>query len=307
MKINANLVWVALAAFVVSAGAQTSAGGSEYSAATAQAGQASASAAQATDVSAQLSKKIDSKDAKAGDEVVAKTTSEARLADGTKLPKGSRLVGHVTEAEARSHDNHDSHLAFAFDHAVLKDGREVPIHAMMRSLSAPAPVASAGGADDLFAGGGMQGGGGGGPRGGGSLAGGAAGGLSPANTASGTVRGATGIATNTTAASAGGLNTPTSGVDGAAEGALGTTGNVGANGATLGNTAGVNGGVVAGSVMPVGNLSGVTFATVNAAASASTSGANASGGVSTATLLTGHNRNVSLDSGSQMTLGVAPQ
>lgn len=295
MKIGASLVWMAAAVFALTASAQTSAAGGEYSSAAAQAGQASASAAQATDVSAQLAKKLDSKDAKVGDEVVAKTTADARLADGTKLPKGSRLVGHVTEVEAKSHDNHDSRLAFAFDHAALKDGRDLPIHARMYSLSAPAPLAAPSGADDMMAGGGMQGGGG--PRGGGG------GGVGLANNASGTVRGATGIATNTSAATAGGLNNATSGVDGSAAGALGTASNLG----PVNSTAGVTGGGVASAVVPVGNLSGITFATVNAAGGASTSGANASTGISTATLLTGHNKNVSLDGGSQMTLGVAPR
>ncbi|MGA7352228.1 MAG: hypothetical protein WBX06_13785, partial [Acidobacteriaceae bacterium] len=186
MKRTTEWAWTAIAVMTVAAGAQTtaangaasaagsaqtsatqtSAATSEYGAATAQAGQASASAAQATNLSAELSKKIDTKDAKIGDEVFAKTTSEARLADGTKLPKGSKLVGQVTDVQAKSHDNHDSHVAFAFDHAVLKDGREVPVQAMMRSIAAPAPLAASTGSDDMMAaGGGMQGGGG--ARGGG--------------------------------------------------------------------------------------------------------------------------------------------
>jgi hypothetical protein len=305
MKINRTLVWITLAAFTFAVEAQTSAGGSANSRATAQAGQASASAAQATDVSAQLSKKIDSKDAKVGDEVVAKTTSDARLADGTKLPKGSRLVGHVTEVEAKSHDNHDSHLAFAFDHAVMKDGRDIPIHAMMRSISAPASTASAGGSDDLFAGGGMQGGGGGARGGAIGGGGGPVGGAGLANSAP--VRGVSAASTPVTTAATGGLNNEASSVDGSAAGSLGTTGNIGANGTALNNAASINGGAVAGPIRPVGNLSGVTFATVTAAGGASTSGANASAEASTTTLLTGHGRNVSLDSGSQMTLGVAPQ
>lgn len=305
MKINANLVWIALAAFTLAAGAQTSAGAGAYSGAAAQAGQASASAAQATDVSAQLTKKIDSKDAKVGDEVVAKTTSDARLADGTKLPKGSHLIGHVTEAEAKSHDNHDSHLAFAFDHAVMKDGRDVPIHATMRSISAPASMASAGGSDDMFAGGGVQGGGGGGAMRGGAIGGGPVGGAGLASAAP--VRGVSAASTPVTTAATGGLNNEASAIDGSAAGAAGTTGNIAANGTAINNAAGINGGAIAGPIRPVGNLSGVTFATVNAAGSASTSGANASAGASTTTLLTGHGRNVSLDSGSQMTLGVVPQ
>jgi hypothetical protein len=59
--------------------------------------------------------------------------------------------------------------------------------------------------------------------------------------------------------------------------------------------------------MPVGNLSGVTFNTMSTAADASSGGANGAAGMSMATVLTGHGKNVSLDSGSQMTLSVAPR
>jgi hypothetical protein len=59
--------------------------------------------------------------------------------------------------------------------------------------------------------------------------------------------------------------------------------------------------------MAVGNLSGVTFVNVNAVAAASNGGATGSAGASTATVLTGHGRNVTLDSGSQMTIAVAPR
>ncbi len=297
--------WLAVAAVALASGAhsalaQTSAGAGEYGSATAQAGQASASTVQATSVSAELSKKLDSKDAKVGDEVVAKTTAEARLSDGTKLPKGSRLVGHVTDVQAKSHDNHDSHLAFAFDHAVTKDGRQVPIQAMMRSISAPAPLAASSGTDDMMA----AGGGGQMARGGGG--GGGGGGVGLANAASGTVRGATGITAGTTAAAAGGLNNATSGIDGTANGTLGSTANVGANGAAINNAAGANGRLV-GPVLPVGNLSGVTFSTVHMSTDASQNGVNGAAGASLATMLSGHDKNVSLDNGSQMMLSLAPR
>lgn len=289
------LAWITAAAFVVTC-AHSALSQSEYGNATAQAGQASASASQAASVSAELSKKVDSKDAKVGDEVVAKTTAEARFSDGTKIPKGSRLVGHVTDVQAKTHDNHDAHIAFAFDHAVLKDGRDVPIHAMVRSISVPAPVTAPAGNDDMMAGGG----GGGGARGGGG-----GGGVGMAGGASNTVR-ATGLGAGATSAT-GGLSNAASGVDGAANGAAGAAGGLAANGPALNNPATANAGLAAGPVMPVGNLSGVTFATVRAAGDASTSGVNGSAGASTATMLIGHGRNVSLDSGSQMNLAVATQ
>ena len=169
---KAQLAWVAALVFAVAASAQTSTAASESGSAAAQAGRASASAAQATNVSAELTKKVDSKDARVGDQVFAKTTSEARLADGTKVPKGSKLLGHVTDVQAKSKENHDGHVAFCFDRAVLKDGREVPLNAMVRAIAAPAELPPAGGSDDLMAGGGMQAPGGGvAAGGGGGLAG----------------------------------------------------------------------------------------------------------------------------------------
>jgi hypothetical protein len=304
MKMKKQAAWMAVAALAMVAGmqgavAQTSAGTGESGSDTGQAGQASA--AQAASVSAELSKKLDAKDAKVGDEVVAKTTSEARFADGTKLPKGSKLVGHVTDVQAKSHDNHDSHLAFAFDHAVLKDGRELPIQVMTRSIAAPAQVAASTGTDDMMGAGG--GAGGSGPRAGGG------GGVGPANSAGGMVRGATGMAAGASSATAGSLNNATSGIDGTANGmgsTAGSTANLGPNGTALNNAAGVNG-ALSGPDMPVGNLSAVTFNTVSATAAASPGGITGSAGASTATMLTGHGKNVSLDSGSQMSLAVAPR
>lgn len=299
-----QLAWMVVAGFGVTFGvaAQTSAGAGSSSSAGVQAGPASASAVQATAVSAELQKKIDSKDAKVGDEVSAKITSEARLSDGTKLPKGSKIVGHVTDAQAKSKDNHDGHVTFAFDRAVLKDGREVPILAMMHSISAPAPVAAASGSDDMMAGAGAGSGmARGGAGGGGGLAG-----NGPA------VRGATSAAGGVASTAGSGLGTTTSGIDGSLNGAASQNGALGAggrslDGAALNNAAGMNGALATGVSMPVANLSGVTFATVNAGAGVSNGGVNGSASASLATALTGHGRNVTLDSGSQMTMAVAPR
>lgn len=127
---------------------------SQASSATAQTGKsishANASATQASNLSAELTQKVSSKNAKAGDPVLARTTSTAQLADGTKLPKGTKLIGKVTEVHPKSAAEHDGHLAFAFDRAVLRDGREVPIHTTLESISAPAAVsAMANGAGDF--------------------------------------------------------------------------------------------------------------------------------------------------------------
>jgi hypothetical protein len=304
---NVSLSLIAAAAFAVSASAQTtqangtaSVTGSAQTTASHSGDATSASAQQVTGVSAELNHKIDSKDAKIGDEVVAKTTSDTRLSDGTRIPKGSRLVGHVTDVQAKSRANEDAHIAFAFDHAITRDGRQIPIHAVMQSVSAPAPVAAASGSDDMMAGagpaGGSMGGGGAmraGSGGGGGLLGGTAG------SASGALRG-------TTSAAGGLAGNTTSGVGATASSAAGTTSSLGRGTADLAGNAESSGSFTAPSGL-VGNLSGVTFSTVNASGEASRSGVSGSAGSSSATLLSAHGKNVSLDSGSQMTLAIAPQ
>jgi len=108
-----------------------------------------AGAATTTIVTAELAQKVNSKNAKVGDDVVAKTTEEAQLADGTKLPKGTRLMGKVTEVQAKAGAQQDGHLAFLLDHAVVKDSPDIAIHATLISISAPALPAM----DDHIAGG----------------------------------------------------------------------------------------------------------------------------------------------------------
>src|ERR1700728_1494907 len=137
----------------------------------AQSGQPTAAAAP---VSAELTKRIDVKKAKVGDEIDVKTTSNAKLPDGTDLPKGTRLVGKVTDVHARSNADKTSHLAFDLDHAVTKDGHELSVHAAVTSVLAPVQAVDSGMMPGGGAGGGAAAGGGGGGMSGGS------GGVAPA-------------------------------------------------------------------------------------------------------------------------------
>jgi hypothetical protein len=147
---------------------------SEASSATEQTDGTMLSATKASSFPAELTQKLSSKNAKIGDEVIARTTSTAQLAGGTKLPKGTKLIGKVTEVRPKSSADHDGHLAFAFERAVLRDGHEIPIHAALDSISAPANVAAmASGSDDFGAGAGPVAMSGGGRAGGGLLGGGA--------------------------------------------------------------------------------------------------------------------------------------
>jgi hypothetical protein len=111
-------------------------------------------------------------------------------------------MGKVTEVQAKSREQHDGRLAFTFDRAVLRDGREIPIHATLQSISAPSAAAMVDASDDFATGGGpVAASGGGSARAGGLLGGGGgpiarSGGLvssatSTAGNASGRVVGAT--------------------------------------------------------------------------------------------------------------------
>ena len=82
---------------------------------------------QATAIAAELTKRLDTKNAKQGDEVDARTTMAAKLPDGTELPSGTKLTGKVTDVKAKTKADKSSHLAFNLDRAVLKGGKEVQI------------------------------------------------------------------------------------------------------------------------------------------------------------------------------------
>jgi hypothetical protein len=95
-----------------------------------------------TSVTGELDGKLDTKSAKLGDRVVLKTTDKAQLPDGTILPRGSRLVGHVTEVQAHSSDRAIAQLGIAFDHAELKNGESIPVHSLIRTVRMSASVSS---------------------------------------------------------------------------------------------------------------------------------------------------------------------
>jgi hypothetical protein len=85
----------------------------------------------------QLTKTIDAKKAKPGDQIVAKVTMDLKTNSGEVIvPKDTKVMGHVTEAQARSKDEKESQVAIAFDRAVLKDG-EVSLPMSIQAVIAP--------------------------------------------------------------------------------------------------------------------------------------------------------------------------
>ena len=71
----------------------------------------------------ELTKTVDAKKAKTGDPVVAKVTEDLKTNSGELIvPKNTKVIGHVTEAQARNKEQKESQLGIVFDHAVMKSG-----------------------------------------------------------------------------------------------------------------------------------------------------------------------------------------
>lgn len=84
-----------------------------------------------------LTKTIDAKKAKPGDEVVAKVTMDLKSNSGEVIvPKDTKVVGHVTEAQARSKDQKESQVGIAFDRATL-NGIDMSLPMSIQAVIAP--------------------------------------------------------------------------------------------------------------------------------------------------------------------------
>ena len=86
-------------------------------------------------VTGELQDKLDSKSAKQGDTVVLKTKEDVKTPDGTSIPKGSKLVGHVTNVQTRGDGKENSQITLQFDRADVKDGQSLPIESVLESVA----------------------------------------------------------------------------------------------------------------------------------------------------------------------------
>ena len=248
-----------------SPGAQSSADASAASSASAsaQAGQKSIALANDTAIQARLTAPLDARKNKEGDRVAARTTEAVKQDGQVVLPKGSRLLGHVTQAKARAKGETESSLGIVFDRAVLKNGQEMPLNVVVQAVAAAQSAASVAPAesDMTNSAGGMAS----------SQAGRSGGGL--LSTAGSAVSGAASTVTTTT---------------GAAGGVVGSTANT-ATSAT-GSLAGHNvAGALTSSSSGVIGLQGLTL---NSEAANATQGS----------IITSSTKNVHLDSGTRLLL-----
>jgi hypothetical protein len=82
-----------------------------------------------------LEKPLDARKCKPGDQVVARSTQNVKSHGEVVIPKGSKIIGHVTEVRARGKGQSQSSVGIAFDRALLKGGREVPVSASIEAIA----------------------------------------------------------------------------------------------------------------------------------------------------------------------------
>ena len=242
------------------------------SASAVQNGQTNASLGSGETINAELSTPIDSKKAKPGDPVSARTTEPTKSNGKTVIPKGSKLVGHVTQASARSKGDSESALGIVFDKAILKTGQEMPLNVAIQALASGQSAAAANTGNDLAAMGGA---------GGSAVGSGRAGGGNALGGVTSTAGGAAGTVTNTAG-----------GVSGTTNGALNSTTHSATNAATAGRgaTGGLNAaGQLTSSSRGVFGLEGVNLSSATA-------------GSAQGSVITSAGKNLHLDSGTQVLL-----
>jgi hypothetical protein len=99
----------------------------------------------------QLTKSIDARKVKAGDPVEAKVTEDLKTNSGEIIvSKDTKVVGHVTEAQARDKERKESQVTIAFDHAVTKSGTDMALPMSIQAVISPsylAPSNNSGGSE----------------------------------------------------------------------------------------------------------------------------------------------------------------
>jgi len=94
-------------------------------------------------IHATLVKPLDARRNKSGDQVVAKTSEDVKSDGKVVIPRGSKIVGHVTEVKAQEKGQAESAVGVVFDHAVLKDGSQMPLSLTVQAVGGGATTAQA--------------------------------------------------------------------------------------------------------------------------------------------------------------------
>ncbi|HKD85952.1 MAG TPA: hypothetical protein VKB58_14460 [Terriglobales bacterium] len=103
-----------------------------------------------------LIKPLDSKKMKDGDQVICQTSGTMRSRSGLLITSGTKVIGHITQAKARSKGDSDSTLGIVFDKIEVSKEKEIPFKGVLQavgpSLGSSGPETSVGGGAGMMAG-----------------------------------------------------------------------------------------------------------------------------------------------------------
>ncbi|HEY5027859.1 MAG TPA: hypothetical protein VIK39_05575 [Candidatus Angelobacter sp.] len=85
----------------------------------------------------ELSKPLKAKKLKVGDKVIAEVTQDVVAHGKVIIPIETRLVGHVTEVNARDKGQLESRLGIVFDRILLKHYHDISFQAVVQAVSQP--------------------------------------------------------------------------------------------------------------------------------------------------------------------------
>jgi hypothetical protein len=85
-----------------------------------------------------VTKTLDSSKLKEGDAVELETAGSFQLKDGTLVPKGSKLEGHVAAAKSRAKGDPDSELTLAFEKLNVQGGKQFAVKGTVQAVFPPA-------------------------------------------------------------------------------------------------------------------------------------------------------------------------
>jgi len=88
-----------------------------------------------TTVRVTLQKPLSSKKNKAGDQVILKTAEGVKSDGHEVIPKGSKIIGHVTVVTAHTKEKPEASLGIVLNRATLKGGRELPLHLSIQAVA----------------------------------------------------------------------------------------------------------------------------------------------------------------------------
>ena len=103
-------------------------------------GAANASSGQIADggaIVAELAKSVNARKAKVNDKIESKVTMDLLWHNKVVIPRGTKIVGRVTDVKVRTKDVPESTVKITFDRIVWSGGREIPLKATIQALGAP--------------------------------------------------------------------------------------------------------------------------------------------------------------------------